>query len=92
MRGRGGCYDNAVLDALAALRGSESPAEEVVAVGVGDLRAGMVLAGDVRTVPGILLATRGFVVTESFMARCRNTNRDELPGPLHVIVLTADPS
>ncbi len=84
LRGRG-LYDEALLEALADVRGAAAP-QQVRELGLRALSEGMVFAEDVRTTTGLLLVTRGFRVTASFLERARNFARDTIKEPLRVIV------
>ncbi|HEX7670456.1 MAG TPA: HD domain-containing phosphohydrolase [Polyangiaceae bacterium] len=67
-----GVYDPAVLSALAQLRtslGKSSPLHELTLVNV---KAGMLLASDVKSRSGLLLVARGQVVTTEMLERLRN--------------------
>ncbi len=77
LRSRGGGYDQDMLEALAAIRGG-SGASQVREVSVHQLRAGMVLAEDVRTKSGALLVARGYEVTERFLERLGNFSQESV--------------
>lgn len=64
MRRRERIYDAATLDALSEMV-DVTPERDVSAVRPADLRAGMVLAEDLRTTDGLLLLPRGFELTRS---------------------------
>jgi CheY-like chemotaxis protein len=69
LRDRGGKYDPRLLDAAVAM--AKKP-RETREVSLPALQAGMVLADDVRTPAGTLLAAAGHVVTPAFIERLRN--------------------
>lgn len=85
MRSRDGVYDSQLLDAYALARGPSEPAEEVVAVRLVDLRAGMTLADDVRHRNGSLLIARGYKVTSALIERLDHLPRGHVREPLRVI-------
>lgn len=89
LRGRSGCYDPAILDALAGIRCG--PATESSAVvkelAVSGLEAGMIFAEDVKTSKGLLLVARGQEVTPSLTERIHNFSRAmQVREPIRVIV------
>jgi CheY-like chemotaxis protein len=86
MRGRAQRYKPAVLDALAALRGSEDNGVAVREVTITGLRVGMIFAGDVKMMTGALVVARGYEITESFLERIRNFRPGTLKEPLKVAV------
>lgn len=71
LRAQAGLYDPAVLQALAAVRGTEMHVE-LRELTVNDLRIGMILAEDVKMQSGVLLVARGYEITERFLERVRN--------------------
>ena len=81
-------YDEATLNALEAIRGIRPGMQRVVDVHIGALRPGMVLAKDVRTQSGILLAARGYQVTPGFIERAHNF-REKLGRTISVVVRDA---
>lgn len=70
MRARQGWYDAEALGALAASL-SKLQAMQPRSVALADLRAGMVLAADVCTPDGLVVATRGEQVTPTLAMRLR---------------------
>ncbi|MEQ1504324.1 MAG: HD domain-containing phosphohydrolase [Myxococcota bacterium] len=84
MRGRER-YDPAVLDALHAIRGGDD-LEDVRELPLAGLRAGMVLAEDVKLTSGTLLVVRGYEVTAGFLERTRHFRPGTVREPLRVIV------
>lgn len=83
MRKRAGRYDPAVLDAAEGL--SSGPEHDVLAVRVGELAVGMVLAGDLVDVAGVLVVGRGTTVTEALVHRLGDPAwRKRAPGPVLV--------
>jgi response regulator RpfG family c-di-GMP phosphodiesterase len=65
-------YEADVLDALAALKCNRVVREEVREMPILDLRAGMVLAEELRMSNGTLLAADGYEVSAGFVERVRN--------------------
>jgi response regulator RpfG family c-di-GMP phosphodiesterase len=79
-------YDPLVLEALGTLR--DRPSETAQAgrtVPLSGLKVGMVFAEDVRSKTGILLAARGFEVTEGFIERVRNLRAGSVSDALHIL-------
>lgn len=86
LRGRDGCYDPVLLEALAKIRKSAQKLE-VREVTLKNLRDGMILAQDVKTRRGLLLVARGQQVTPSLIERLGNFSPS--PGvqePIRVVV------
>jgi CheY-like chemotaxis protein len=84
LRARSGAFDAPVLDALAKLRDRQPQGQATSAVAISALRVGMVFAEDVRSKLGIMLAARGFEVTQSFIERVRNLRPASLPELVYV--------
>jgi CheY-like chemotaxis protein len=84
LRARAGAFDAPVLDALAKLRDRQPQGQTSSAVAISALRAGMVFAEDVRSRMGILLAARGFEVTQTFIERVRNLRPASLPELVYI--------
>ncbi len=87
LRAREGGYDAAMLDALRGLRCRAEEIEETREVPLALLQAGMVLADAVRMADGQLLAARGYVVTQSFVERCRNAKDGSIVEPARIAVV-----
>ncbi len=68
-------YDSEVLKAVERLYHEQPPSFVVRAVGIHELRIGMVLAQDYRLINGALLVSRGHEVTASFIERIKNFPR-----------------
>ncbi|MBN1172355.1 MAG: response regulator [Micromonosporaceae bacterium] len=64
-------HDDDILDALQSVV-SANQGVQIREVDVDFLRPGIVLAADVRTDQGVLLASHGHVLTEELLARIRN--------------------
>lgn len=86
LRGRKDAHPPALLEALAAVRGDGSALREVREVRVLDLRAGMIVAEDVKTPSGGLLVARGYEVTDRFLERVWNFAEPVRRGLWRVIV------
>lgn len=83
LRARGERYDAKVLDALGR---TEIVAESAVKeVSVRGLLVGMILAEDLYTRPGALLARRGYAVTESFLERTLGYPRGFVREPIRIV-------
>ncbi|MEI6670107.1 MAG: HD domain-containing phosphohydrolase [Acidobacteriota bacterium] len=78
MRGRRHYYAPEILEALAGLYGEAVRPRDLREVPLAAVREGMVLADDVRLPDGLLLVSRGYQVTASFVERLRNYG-DDLP-------------
>jgi CheY-like chemotaxis protein len=85
LRSKTSTYDEATLNALEAVRGIKPASHKVVEVRISALQPGMVLAQDVRTQSGVLLAARGYQVTRGFVERAHNL-REKLGRTISVIV------
>jgi hypothetical protein len=72
VRARADEYGGELVDALASLRSSGTPAVEVEEVGLDQLVEGMALAADVTIKEGTLLVGRGQEVTDSLLRRLHN--------------------
>ncbi|MBI5831001.1 MAG: response regulator [Armatimonadetes bacterium] len=86
MRRRLGASDP-LFAALDACRGSSAPQQFVRDVPLGRLRQGMQLATDLTTTTGLLLAARGYVVTDDFLARAAHFRPGYLREPIRVLVI-----
>lgn len=84
LRARTGWYEPEMLDALRTLRCGDAAVDEIHEVSLRGLHVGMVLVDDIRMNHGPLLATRGYVVTESFVERCRNLRDASVTEPIRV--------
>jgi CheY-like chemotaxis protein len=84
LRGRSLRYDSAVFEALTTLRSRRNAPPTGRTVSVAKLHVGMVFAEDVRSTTGILLAARGFEVTEGFIERVRNLRAGSVPDMVHI--------
>ncbi len=91
MRSQPGRFDHKVLAALGDLYSNADDRATIAQVAVMGLMAGMVLAEDLVTRAGVLLVTRGFEVTPTFMQRIRNFNAALLKESV-CVVRGAEPS
>jgi CheY-like chemotaxis protein len=85
MQGRSNRYADEVLDALAGREGAAGKRRKTREVALNDLRAGMMLAEDVRLTSGMLLIARGYEVTERFLERARNMKRSSVRAPIRIV-------
>lgn len=83
MRGRAGQYDRQLLNTLAELR-SSGDTRAVREVPLRGLQVGMVLLDDAKLAAGAVLVPKGYVVTQSFLERCRNFQAGLVVEPLRV--------
>jgi response regulator RpfG family c-di-GMP phosphodiesterase len=87
MRGRAGYYDPSLLQAMGALVGSATTEVEVRQLPVRELRQGMVLRENVVTRTGMLLMSKGHVVTAALLERISNFSRNVgVREPILVVV------
>ncbi len=86
LRGRAARYDPDVLEALRGVQGDWTTREVVQEVPLSGLRAGMIVADDLRLSTGSLLVTRGYEITEGFLGRVRNFARGAVKEPVRVVV------
>lgn len=86
LRARKVAGDAAVIDALESLRARDQGRVSVRQLPIAMLQPGMVIAGDLCTTAGQLLVTRGFVISESFLARLTNFSRGRVREPVLVMV------
>jgi hypothetical protein len=84
LRKRADRYEAPVLDALATLRDRASAGPSTRWVAPSDLRVGMIFAEDIRSKTGMLLAARGFEVTEGFIERVRNLRPGSVPERVYI--------
>src|SRR6202051_1786377 len=79
LRAQAGRFDPEVLKALTELVGIEDGGDETMEVPISRVCVDMIVAEDLRTRTGVLLVTKGYRVSESFVARLGNFNPDLLP-------------
>jgi len=84
LRAQAGRFDPEVLKALTELLGFEDGEDETIEVPIGRVCVDMIVAEDLRTRTGVLLVTKGYRVSESFVARLGNFNADLLPSVVMV--------
>jgi hypothetical protein len=75
---RRGRYDPAILQALAVVGDRLTPSAPIYGVRLADVRPGMHVAEEVRTLPGMLLVAHGHEVTPSLASRLNNMDPDLL--------------
>jgi hypothetical protein len=79
-------FDPAMLDALGQLIAERDAGRRVIAVSVAGLAPGMVLAQDLATRSGVLIAGRGYEITPTLVEKLRNYRQGSVPEPIHVVV------
>jgi CheY-like chemotaxis protein len=79
-------YDAEVLEAVERMYREAAPGVLIKPVSVSGLRAGMMLAEDVRLANGTLLVARGYEVTESFIERIKNFPPGTFAGEFRIFV------
>jgi response regulator RpfG family c-di-GMP phosphodiesterase len=77
-------FDPEVVNALTELLGLKLVEDETIEVPIDRMCVDMIVAQDVCTRTGALLVPKGYRVSESFMARLGNFNRDLLPKVIRV--------
>jgi CheY-like chemotaxis protein len=85
LRGEGALYDAALLATFAELRDLETD-DQVRSLYLRMLEPGMRLAEDLKTATGVLLGARGYMLTETFLARLFNFKQGMVKEPIAVIV------
>lgn len=86
MRGRGDRYDLKLLDEFAALRETAAPERIIREVPLRAIRSGMVFVEDLLMQNGVLVATRGYEVTERFVERVQHWKRGTVREPIRVVI------
>lgn len=79
-------FDTEILGWVADVRGLGAARYEAAGLPLMKLVPGMVLAEDLKTRDGLLLARKGYEVTESFVTRARAYGRSIADGTLKVMV------
>lgn len=82
---RTGRYDADVLGALRAARGDGSVMTEMRSLPLAALRSGMVLVEDMKLKSGVLVITRGYEITDSFLERVLNFGLGTVQEPIRVL-------
>lgn len=72
MNGDAGAYDPRVLEALIGLHGAEELPGEPREIHIDDLEPDMVIFDDILTTDGVMLISRGTVVTDPLILRLEN--------------------
>jgi response regulator RpfG family c-di-GMP phosphodiesterase len=83
-------YDKELLQAFGAQKHSSTSTQELRDVPLRALAEGMILAEDLKTTAGILLAARGLRVTAGFIERAKNFGRGYVKEPIKVIAKSVD--
>jgi len=86
MRGRGDRYDRTLLDEFAALRETAAPERVIREVPLRAIRSGMIFVEDLLMQNGVLVATRGYEVTDRFVERVQNWKRGTVREPIRVVI------
>jgi len=85
LQSRTGTYDPELLEACLQLYGQDADQVVIREILLEELKAGMVLADDLRSRNGMLLITRGHEVTDGLLERLRNmAQRRMLPPKVRV--------
>lgn len=84
---RGTRYDPQVVDAFIVVLGGRQTKESSELVNASGLKAGMVLAQDLTTADGIMLLSKGYVLTEEIIGQIYTYEKSE-SKPLHIHVKT----
>jgi hypothetical protein len=79
-------YDPEVLEAVERLYREPPPRTVIRVIPAEDLRAGMILAEDVRLSTGTLLVARGYEITASFIARVQNFPPGAVIGEFRIAI------
>lgn len=87
MRSTVDAYSPKVLAAFAELQGARQETQGVRALPLRALQVGMVFAEDVLTETGAIFVSRGYVVTDGFIARAQNLKRGFVKEPIRVLVV-----
>ena len=85
MLGRGLVYDPDLLELFGRVAGTDAGDQKVRELTLGKLRAGMLLAADVRSDSGALLIARGHRATEQLIARLWNLRAGSVREPLMIL-------
>lgn len=86
MRGRGERYDRILLEEFAILRKNSAPERIVRELPLSAIRTGMILVEDLLMKNGVLVASRGYEVTERFVERVQNWRRGTVREPIPVVI------
>jgi CheY-like chemotaxis protein len=83
-------YDKELLQAFGAQKRASAIAQEIRDIPLRALTEGMILAEDVKTNTGMLLAARGLRITAGFIERTRNFGRAYVKEPIRVVAKKSD--
>jgi hypothetical protein len=86
MRGAGKRHDDAVLAALTAVVVERDERGEIREVALRALKPGMILAEDVKTNAGMLLAANGYEIRATFIERLLNYKPGTVKEPVLILV------
>jgi response regulator RpfG family c-di-GMP phosphodiesterase len=90
MRSREGLYDSHLLQTFAEVT-TDGADMRVSEINLGELRAGMTLAGDVRSAAGQLLIAHGQEASEGLIERLRNLAEGFVREPLRIFEPVPEP-
>jgi hypothetical protein len=79
-------HDPRVLQAFAEMASGANAFTEMREIGLREVASGMVLAEDLRSTTGVLLAPRGLTVTDVLVSRFRNFREGTVREPIRVLV------
>jgi hypothetical protein len=79
-------HDPRVLQAFVEISAGKAAFVELHEVRLREVRTGMILAEDMRGMTGVLLAPRGFEVTEALVSRFKNFRDGTVKEPVRVLV------
>jgi hypothetical protein len=85
LRTRSARYGAALIEQFAQHVGASATTREIRELPLWSLQPGMTLEHDLRTSNGTLLVPRGFEVTQTFLERIRNYDRDFLAEKVKVL-------
>jgi CheY-like chemotaxis protein len=83
MRARPDRYEQELLGKFSVLIGVPN-GQTIREIKLSEVEVGMTFVDDVRTRTGGLLVARGYLATESFVARVKNMSADQVLGPVRV--------
>lgn len=86
MHGKKGCYNPEILESFSYLRGITNERETIREIQLWSVDLGMVLADDVMLDNGVVLATRGYEVTQGFIERIHNLHHRISGSKVRVIM------
>jgi response regulator RpfG family c-di-GMP phosphodiesterase len=79
-------FDPFMLEALGQLIADRDSGRRVLAVTIAGMSPGMILAQDLVTSSGVLIAARGYEITPTLIEKLRNYRQGSVHEPIHVVV------